>query len=347
MNIYKKAIIVKIPNSVLISRIDSIGDVVLALPVAGMIKKIFPGTAVAILGKEYTRPIADACEHVDAFIELDDFVKKEITINGRLPGAILHLVTNSGVAKRAKDLKIPVRVGTMSRLHHWFYCNKLIWLSRRNAGLHEAQSNLKLLKPFGIKRTATFEEISGLYGLTRFPPLSDEFKKIIRANKCNVILHPKSRGNAREWPVSHFINLINSLDPHLYEIFLTGVESEKIYLEQIANAVNRPVINMAGKISLPQLISFIASVDAVVSNSTGPVHVAAALGTNTIGIYPSLRHKNPVRWAPIGLRAKAITFKDECLACKNTPGECSCMQAIEPAEIKALLDKIAGSMSLK
>src|SRR4051812_48535922 len=103
-----------------------------------MLKKTFPGIRIGMLGTEYTKAVADACEHIDNFIYLDDFVSDDILIDGETPGAMLHLVTNSGVAKRAKQLKIPIRVGTMSRLHHWFYCNRLIWLSRRNAGLHEA-----------------------------------------------------------------------------------------------------------------------------------------------------------------------------------------------------------------
>lgn len=330
----------KIPESILISRIDSVGDVVLALPVAGMLKKRFPGIKVGLLASQYTRSIAAACIHIDSFIDIEDFLKDDVLIDGSSPGAILHLVTNAVVAKRAKELKIPIRVGTMSRFHHWFNCNKLIWLSRRKAGLHEAQSNLKLLMPFGIKENISLLEIAGLYGLNRFETLSAEYKNLLNNNKFNVILHPKSKGNAREWPADHFVKLINSLDDSLYTVFLSGVESERHALQEIANAAHYPVTNMAGKIPLGQFVSFIASADAVVSNSTGPVHISAALGKNTLGIYPSLTHKNPVRWAPIGLKVQTFVFQKDCLDCKDTPQQCHCISAIQPAEIKAALDKL-------
>ena len=316
------------------------GDVVLALPVAGMLKKAFPGVRIGLLASQYTKPIAAACEHIDEFIDIDDFLKNEVLVDGKPWGAILHLVTNAQVANRAKELKIPVRVGTMSRFHHWFNCNRLIWLSRRTAGLHEAQSNLKLLKPFGITKTISFDEISHLYGLRRLEPLSDEFRNLLNTDKFNIILHPKSKGNAREWPIDHFISLINLLDADRYKIFLSGVQSEKKDLQKIEGAVKNPVMNMAGRIPLSQFISFIAAADGMVSNSTGPVHIAAALGKDTLGIYPSLTHKNPVRWAPIGKKAKAIVFKKDCMECKDTPQQCSCISAIQPAQIKAELDRM-------
>lgn len=331
----------KLPESVLISRTDSIGDVVLALPVAGMLKKTFPGIKIGLLANQYTKAIAEACEYIDEFIDVNIFFKDDVFIIGKLPEVILHLKTNPEVARRAKELKIPIRIGTMSRLYHWFYCNKLVWLSRKKTGLHEAQSNLKLLKPFGIKATVSFEEMYNLYGLTQLEPLSDEFRIMISKDKVNVIMHPKSRGNAREWPAAHFIELINSLNPEVHQVFLSGVESEKKDLHQIADAVNKPVTNLAGQIPLAQFISFISAADAVISNSTGPVHIAAALGKYTIGIYPSLPRKDAQRWGPIGVNAKAIEFKKFCTECINTPDKCNCMNAIQPAQIKAELNKIA------
>ncbi len=324
----------------MISRIDSVGDVVLALPVAGMLKKMFPGIKVGLLASQYTRAIAFACEHIDTFVDLEDYFKSDVLIKGEKPGAILHLVTNSAVAKRAKELNIPVRVGTMSRFHHWFNCNKLIWLSRRTAGLHEAQSNLRLLGPFGLRATVPTSEIAQLYGFTKRELLQPEFQNLIDPTRFNLILHPRSKGNAREWPATHFIELINRLDPSRFKIFLSGVESEREDLVKIAMAASIPVINLAGKLSLAQFIAFIDEADGVVSNSTGPVHLSAALGKDTLGIYPSLTHKNPVRWAPIGTRAQSFVYKKDCLDCKNTPLQCACINAIEPAIIQDVLQKI-------
>jgi ADP-heptose:LPS heptosyltransferase len=332
----------KIPENVLISRIDSIGDVVLALPVAGELKRNFPGMRIALIGAAYTKAIVDACAHIDSFIDVSDFVQKEVFIDGKKPQAIIHLITNPDMSKRAAKLGIPLRIGTMSRLFHWKYCNRLVWLSRTFEGFHEIDGNLKLLKPFGIDRKFSHQEMAGLYGLTKYKALSPELASLIDKDKFNVILHPKSKGNAREWPLGHFISLINSFDPAVYNVFISGVESEKSYVRQIVNAVHMPVHDMAGKISLEQFIPFIAAADGVVSNSTGPVHIAAALGKNVLGIYPSLRGKDPARWGPIGFKAQAFALKKDCSDCKNTKDQCACINAVLPATIKKALDKLAG-----
>ena len=62
-------------SNILISRTDSIGDVVLTLPLAGMLKQLIPEVKIGFLGRKYTAPIINACEFVDEFIDVDDFLK--------------------------------------------------------------------------------------------------------------------------------------------------------------------------------------------------------------------------------------------------------------------------------
>ena len=57
---------------IIISRTDSIGDVVLTLPVAGMLKSKFPQSAIIFLGRSYTHEVIKACEHIDTFVNWDE-----------------------------------------------------------------------------------------------------------------------------------------------------------------------------------------------------------------------------------------------------------------------------------
>ena len=57
---------------ILISRTDNLGDVILTLPMAGILKKEIPGCYILFLGKAYTRPLIDACEFVDEFLDWDE-----------------------------------------------------------------------------------------------------------------------------------------------------------------------------------------------------------------------------------------------------------------------------------
>lgn len=328
----------QVPENIIISRTDSIGDIVLAMPVAAILKKHFPRIKIAFLGTAYTREIAMACEHVDEFITVEDFLAKEVFIDDKKPAAIIHLGTHPLFAMRALKLKIPLRIGTSSRLYHWWACNKLVRLSRKNSGLHEAQLNLKLLKPFGIRQPFSLKDIEGLYGLTRLEQLSDQHAVLIKEDKYNLIVHPKSLGNAREWPIDHFIKLINMLDKDSYNILLSGVEKEKVFIQQIIERINKPVTVIAGQ--LGQFISFINRADAVLANSTGPLHIAAALGKDAIGIYPPLKPKDPGRWGPVGPKALVFVFNKKCNDCKLTIDHCSCINAIDPLSVKVAIDQL-------
>lgn len=300
-------------RNIIISRTDSIGDVMLTLPMAKAIKDIFPGIYVGFMGKSYTKPVIEACGFIDQFIEADDFLEKDVLLSGHKPECIIHVLPKSTIAKRAKKINIPLRIGTTNRLYHWFTCNKLIKLSRKKSDLHEAQLNLKLLSAFGINKTYSQEEIAGMYGFTRLQPLEREIAILIDKNKYNLILHPKSQGNGREWGLDNYIRLVQLLDTDKYNIFISGTEKERALLQPLIDAVGNKVTDICGAMNLAQFISFINACDGLVASGTGPLHVAAALNKYAFGIFPPVRPIHPGRWAPIGAKAQFFVsdLKDE------------------------------------
>ena len=338
--------IMNIPKNILLSRNDGIGDMVLMLPMAGIIKANFPEIKIAVLGKKYTKALVDACIYVDEFIDEEDYFSKEILIGGLKPQAIIHVRTNKKVARRANALKIPIRIGTTSRLYHWFTCNKLIPLRRKTSTLHEAQLNLQLLSPLGITNTYSLAELQTYFGLQNIEPMQHQYQDILKKDKFNIVIHPKSQGSSREWPIEHFTALINMLDQNKYNIILSGVEKEKPFIQQIIDGLNKPVINLTGNLLLGQFISFLKNCDGILANATGPLHLGAALGIHAFGIYPPIKPLHPGRWAPLGPKVQVFVIDKNCNDCKNDKNCCSCVNAILPVEIKMALDKIASQKQI-
>lgn len=334
----------QIPKNILISRTDSIGDVVLSLPVAVVLKQRFPEMEIGFMGTKYTRAIIEACSAVDVFIDMDDFLSKEITLKGEKPQCILHVLPRSLLAKRAKQLNIPMRIGTINRHYHWLTCNKLVRLSRNNSGLHEAQLNFKLLKPLGINQLFSLAEISDLFAMTVLPNLSAQFANLLDANKFKLILHPKSRGSAREWDLSYYAELIHALDSNQFQIFISGTVNEQAALQALLENVGNKVIDISGLMDLSQFIAFIAACDGVLACSTGPLHIAAALNKYALGIYPPMRPIDPERWGPVGKKARVFVLNKECNSCRKDKSVCFCMQAITPKQIKDALDLIVANV---
>jgi glycosyltransferase involved in cell wall biosynthesis len=203
-------------SKIIVSRTDAIGDVVLTLPMCGILKSQFPDLRIAFFGRSYTKDVIDACEHIDEFLNYDEFEQleeheREHFLRKTHAEAIIHVFPKKKIARAAKRAGIGLRIGTSSRLHHWLYCNKLVALSRRNSDNHEAQLNLSLLYSFGIESTFPLNRIHQYYGITNVPVLPEQFTKLIDPEKLNVIIHPKSRGNGREWGLDNFQRLIEMM----------------------------------------------------------------------------------------------------------------------------------------
>ena len=329
-------------QNILISRTDAIGDVVLTLPLAGIIKEYFPNSKVFFLGKSYTKDIILLSEHVNGFInwsELENIpINKQIdTIKQYEIDTIIHIFPNKSIAKLAKQAGIKNRIGTAHRTFHWNTCNKLLNFSRKKSDLHEAQLNTKLLKPLGIDRNFSPADLVDYYGFSRVKDLDEKFKNLLSKDKFNLILHTKSKGSAREWGLENFKKLIQILPKDKYQIFLSGTEEEGLLFREHLLGDDH-VVDISGTMNLQEFVSFINSADGLIAASTGPLHIAAALGKRALGIYPPIRPMHPGRWKPIGKNADYLVKEKECSDCRSG-GACHCMLELTPEMVAA---KIKG-----
>ncbi len=329
----------------LVSRTDAIGDVVLTLPVAGRLKQQFPVCRVVLIGRTYTASVAAACPWVDDFLNLDELLQlpesaQLATLRAYNAAAIVHVFPNRALARLAQKARIPVRIGTRNRWLHWLTCNHLVALSRRHSPLHEAQLNLQLLAPLGPVQNLPLTEIAALVRLKAVEPLAPPLQALVAARRpgqLNVILHPRSRGSAREWGLDNFGHLARLLHQAGHRVFVTGTAAEgeelTAWLYQHAGFL---AAELTGQLSLPQFLAFIAAADGLVAGSTGPLHLAAALGRHALGLYPPIRPMHPGRWCPLGPHAEFLVFdKPACVDCRTRPAACACIRAIKPSTVAA------------
>jgi ADP-heptose:LPS heptosyltransferase len=296
---------------ILISRVDAIGDVVLTLPVATYIKQLLPAAKVSFLGRTYTQPVINTMASIDAFVNYDEL--KKLPDNEQVAhlqkqniDAIIHVLPNKHIAKVAKQAGIKLRIGTTNRVFHWYTCNKLVKLSRKKSDLHEAQLNLVLLKPLGLKQVPSLPDIIANNNFNSKVELTPALSDVLVSNKFNLVIHPKSHGSGMEWGLDNFAELINNLPTNKFNIIITGSDNEKALLTNWIQTLPPTVQDMTGQMSLGQLITFIGKADGLIASGTGPLHLAALTGINALGLFPSLRPIHPGRWAPVGKKAGYI-----------------------------------------
>ena len=337
---------------IILSRTDNLGDVILTLPMAGALKQNFPGIHIIFLGKSYTRPVIEACEFVDEFLNWDELKQMRdagcgMEVHEKLScDAIIHVFPDKEICRLSKQAGVPQRISTSHRLYTWLYCNKLVHYSRKKSNLHEAQLNMKLLEPLGITKEYSLAEIAGLYGLKRVCELRTTNYEIQHpassiqdpASVFQLILHPKSKGSAREWGLENFSKLIALLPEDRYKIYVTGTKDEGDQMRNFLDQHRNRITDLTGKLSLSELISFINTCDGLVAASTGPLHIAAALGKRAIGIYAPMRPIFPQRWAPIGKNADYLVLDKQCEACRKTM-DCECIRSIRPEAVVEMLER--------
>ena len=191
--------------------------------------------------------------------------------------------------------------------------------------------NLMVAKPLGIKSDYSISDIS-IMNLMKPDYVEGEFGDYLDDNRVNLVIHAGSKGHAPEWGTDNFCKLIELLDPLRFNILITGTEEDRSrtdpILERFPNATN-----LTGQFDLSQLIRFLGKCDAIVSNSTGPMHLAAIQGICTIGLFSRKTGVEAVRWGPIGPNTVVIEADSACFECSKTK-QCKCVEGIPVERVR-------------
>lgn len=320
-------------NKVVISRTDAIGDVILTLPLAGVLKKYWPHLKIIFLAKNYTLPIVERSIYVDEVWSEESFSaqgadKRAAFLKQQNVDVFFHIFPSKIWSLAAKKAKIAFRVGTLRRWHHFLNCNVRVNMSRKKSDLHELELNLMLLK----KSVLDFPELEKLKPYYQFYGFKVEKQNENQDGRKSVILHPGSRGSSKDWPVHRFVELSKALPKNEYKVFISGTEEEGQSFRTFFT-FDKDIVDISGTKNLTEFMDFIASADALVANSTGPLHIAAAVGTHAVGIYPPRRPVHPGRWAPVGEKAEYIVAdKPNCKLCTKAKN-CFCVESISVEQI--------------
>ncbi|MCW5589159.1 MAG: glycosyltransferase family 9 protein [Legionellales bacterium] len=325
---------------IIISKTNQIGDVMLALPIATALKRLNPRCHIIFLGRNYTRGLIEQYASVDEFADWEAMSKPYINdtiaqFKKLRADIIIHVYPHREIAYCAYRAKIPIRLGTWRRLFHWRYCNRWINLSRHNANLHEMELDMKFLRAFNDKTVYTKNNLPDLFS---FKPFNRHYPSLdlLKNDKYNLLLQPKTRGQHIEWSPNHFAQLIALLPPEQFRIFVIGTPHEGDLIREKILQPFPHVHDMTLNMNLEELIHFMAHADGLICASTGPIHIAAALGIDTLGLYAPIKPFDASRWGPIGKRAQVLCIDKVCEACRDGRA-CACVLTIEPRRVMGVV----------
>ncbi|TAM10600.1 MAG: glycosyltransferase family 9 protein [Nevskiaceae bacterium] len=322
-----------------------LGDVVTALPLAGVLKQRWPDVAVYFCGIGQARPLIECCVHIDGFIDVEAALADPAVLAAAGAGVFLNPYPSYPLMRSALAARIPIRVGNLRRPRMWRYCNRFVAYSRAHSCEHTVDIVLKNLRALKIRTRIADEDLRTVYGLSRLEAMPPELAALAAADRFNLIVHPKSGGEGREWSLSSFAALIDALPAERCRVIVTGVaaEREAVKRECPSLLTRANTVDLMGRLTLKQFIALAARMDGIVASGTGPLHIAAALGIHALGVYPPTANINALRWAPIGLQAESVGLaccpeqrRPSCLA-SQLGAPCGCMQDISPEQIAGIV----------
>jgi heptosyltransferase-3 len=295
-------------KKILVIRPDRLGDVILTLPVVNNLKENFPDADIVYLCTEYTSQILRSYSLISDLIIYDQRNKyKGMKGIFRLGKDIkdfnfdlaVHLLPRFPLALATYLSQIRYSIGTGFRWYSFLFTHRQ-YEHRKHNQYHEAEYNLRLLYKIGTHSTNSPDA----YTHFNFPAkVENAIQNIISKNfghRPFIILHPGSGGSSIDWPLKNYIKLIQLLNHWgKYEIGLSGVSSEKDFLSSVY-ASNTRFVDFVGAFDLNALAAFLKHADLFISNSTGPLHLAVAMGTPVLGFYPLSPGLGPGRWGPYG-----------------------------------------------
>jgi heptosyltransferase-3 len=327
---------------VLLVKTTQLGDLVISLPMASALKKRDPHCTVILLTNHRTADVARCCPDVDeVYGEPETAGELLALLKSLCVDVYIQLNPSQYLAKTAYDAGIPIRIGSLFRSYNWRLCTHLVALSSSLAGLNKRLLDLQYLAPLGI-RVDDLQVVRDSYRLT--PPtlvasrFSSDPQQFAEGRRTIVLSPTLITAKAHQWPLASYSRLIRSLDVDQFHWFVCGTAEDRQALQPLLDSHSKEtnVTDLVGKLTLLEFTSFIAGCDGLIAGSTGPIHLAAALGVNTLGLFQS-RKVDIQRWHPVGRSAAVIHSNVHCKGERrnayDSPIPCPCIGAIDTRDV--------------
>lgn len=305
---------------ILIARTDRIGDVVLSTAIPREIKKNSPGAYIAVIVREYTRDIFTANPYVDEVIVYDEgksFVKTVFDIRKKNFSHAVTLLPNKRLNWILFYSGIKTRIVTGIKFFQFITNSKSVHRRKYNPLRSEADYCLDTIRKLGMKVESIDSEI---YLSDSEKNIAEAFKRQYSAEGKKLVgVHSSSGNSAPNMKPEEYLKLI--------ELLLT---QNDIRIFVTDNKPPEELLNIKGVIypnidkPLRESIINISALDAFISASTGPMHIAGALKVDTLSLFCPMTACSPILWGPVGNRVKyLIPEKEYCLSkCPGNPKKC-------------------------
>ena len=329
------------PRRILVVRLDHLGDVLLATPVFSNLRCAYPHAQIHALVGNIGALVLHDHPDVNKIIQYDAsfFCRSERPMQLHDAPKLLR-----SLCLKKYDLLIELRGDWLTVIFALLkgasYRLDFASLQTENklggysfTSPHEVDRNLDVLRSVHIPTPVNAPTFRTSPADRRW---TDEFlsgANIVR-DRPLIAIHPGSPVKLKRWRAARFAAVADWLIANKgAQILFVGVKSEVSVIASVQKRMHRSSTSIAGKTNLSQLAEILGRCDLFIGNDSGPMHLAAAVGTQTIGLYGP---GNPERFGPVGAHSRTIRRMPNCPPCMGTSckfGGEGCMQEIDVDEV--------------
>ncbi|MGH7788511.1 MAG: lipopolysaccharide heptosyltransferase II [Candidatus Binatia bacterium] len=338
------------PARVLVKAVNWLGDLVMSLPALRAVRHAYPAAHLAVLVKAELAGFFDGVDWLDEIMPyrvgrslagLADRRRVVADIRARTFDLAILLPRSFESAFWTALAGVPRRVGFAADARGLLLTDRV----RRPAALfarHQVHDYLYLLREtLGIEGRA--EDTA----LTAAPVHRAAMQAWLQAHRRHsgrliAVAAAAAYGPAKEWPAARWTALIDQLATQGAEAVLLGAPAERARSEAIAAASRGGALVAAGATGIGEALALLSLCDGFAGNDSGAMHVAAALGIPTVGIFGST---NPTRTGPLGPRARVLYHQIDCSPCLERTcrfGHYDCLQRVAVADVETALGELGA-----
>ena len=298
-----------------------IGDVVLSLGAVRDLRRNFPGAKLAVLGRPWVSEIYGAVPEVDEVIESRGVRADGAALRGRFDLGVL-LPNSFGTALALWLARLPARWGYATD-GRGLLLTRRARVPREIRGRSQVYYYRAMLAGVGLKVSAT-PDVS-----LRCPPSwQEESAPLLQSSPAWIGLNPGAAfGGAKRWLPERFAEAGDQLARERgAAVAIVGSASERPLGEQIAAKMTAPVRVLCGETNLRLLVGVLSRLSLLVTNDSGPMHLAAALGVPVVAVFGST---DPTETFPVG-EHRLVREPVPCSPCllRECPIDHRCMTRI-------------------
>lgn len=346
---YELSVMQRIPwkrvRRVLVVKLRSIGDTVLATPSLVALRRFLPAAEIDILLEDWVAPILDGFESVNVITvgpKFGDRMRTALELRRQHYDVVFNLHGGTTATFFTRASCAPHLVGLANYQYSFLYDHLLsspldFWQTET---VHSAEQQLALLGFVGIPvddRPKTRLEVTEAAKRS----IDEKLESRMFDTSTIALLHPAAAFATKQWSAENFAAVAEFLENKGFQIVAVAAKHETQVLDDLKTRSRAPVTTF-DDLALPEITALAGKSKLFVGNDSGIAHIAAAVGTPSVVIFGS---SNRAHWRPWTNAPNEIVYEE--FPCQPCPGyECKefgdpkCILSVRPESVLAAIENV-------